>query len=628
MTAKTWNGSVGAFASGDNWLSRVAPLLGDTAIITAGTVAAAGVLPDSLAILLNPVANASASLVLSDGTLLASSRLDINGSATVRLRGTVINQGTISANSSLGLVSIQIGETQEGVAASFINAGSILVSDTALQIVPGGGNPGDQLQNDGVIAVRSPRGTAQLAYISSSITGTGTVLLGEAVTFEAASAVGAGQNFVFEHGNGGATTLRIDAGALFRGVITGFGIADTIQITSGRWDKAAYTATDADGGVLTMSLGGVVVKAMVFKGTYMASSFQMQESIPFGSSQASTTIRVNDPLFDAAFYLKRNPDVLAARLDAYQHFMIYGWREGRDPSLLFSDSKYLAANPDVQAAALNPLYHHETYGQAEGRGAFPTGGAAAADLLIDPSYYDAQLDASLIPAGVAGQQQAAWSYGTTGWRQGLNPDAMFDTNYYLAQNLDVKAAGIDPLKHYEQYGWHEGRDPSLLFSSYNYRVANLDVMAAALNPLYHYLTYGQNEGRAVFLAGTAAAADPLIDAAFYDRQLGATIIPAGLAAQQQAAASYDATGWQAGLNPDAFFDTGYYLSHNPDVVAARLNPFWHFEQYGWREGRNPSAQFSTSRYLAAYSDVRALGIDPLTHFLTDGQAQGRTAFTA
>ncbi len=535
MTAKTWNGSVGAFASGDNWLPQVAPLFGDTAIITAGTVAAAGVLPGSLAIILNPPANASANLVLSDGTLLASSRLDIKGLATLRLRGTVINQGVISAIGSPGLVSIQIGAMQEGVAANFINAGSIVVSDTAVQIVPGG-NLGDQLQNDGVISVRSSRGTAQLAYIAASIIGTGTVLLGESVTFETASAVGAGQNFVFEHGNGGATTLRMGAGTLFRGVITGFGTDDTIQVTSGRWDKVAYAPTDADGGVLTMSLGDVVVKATVFKGSYMTSSFQLQESIPFGSSQAATTITINDPLFDAAFYLRRNPDVVAARLDAYQHYMIYGWQEGRDPSLLFSDSKYLAANPDVQAAALNPLYHYETYGRAEGRAAFPADRAVAADLLIDPGYYDPQLGASLIPAGIAGQQQAAWSYGTTGWQQGLNPDPLFDTKYYLTQNPDVRAAGVDPLKHYEQYGWHEGRNPSLLFSSYKYLAANLDVTAAMLNPLYHYLTYGQNEGRTAFLVGNAAAADLLVDAAFYDKQLGATIIPTGLAAHQQAAA--------------------------------------------------------------------------------------------
>lgn len=627
MTAKTWNGSAGAFASSGDWLPQAAPMAGDTAVITAGTVAAAGVLPGSLMILLNPLNSSNPTLVLSDATLVASSRLDIRGAATLRLHGSFINQGTILAGGGTGPVSVQIGETQESVAANFINAGSILIGAAAFQITSGG-NPGDQLENDGVISVHSPGGTAQLAEVSSNIVGSGTVVLGSSVTFEAAGAVGAGQNFVFEGGNGGATTLRMDAGRLFNGVITGFGAGDAIQVISGGWDTAAYTSTGADGGMLTMSLGGAVVKSTVFKGSYMPSSFQLQQVRPFGSGQASTTITVNDPLFDAVYYLQRNSDVAAAGLDAYQHFMNYGWREGRDPSLMFSDSKYLAANPDVKAAAINPLYHYESYGRAEGRAAYPAGGVAAADLLIDPAYYDPQLGASLIPAGVAGQQQAAWSYDTVGWQQRFNPDALFDTSYYLTQNPDIRAAGIDPLKHYEQYGWREGRNPSLLFSTSKYLTANPDVTAAGLNPLLHYLGYGQSEGRGAFLAGNITPGDRLVDPAFYDKQLGATLVPTGVAGQQQATASYNTTGWHLGLSPNAFFDTGYYLRHNSDVAAAQLNPLMHFEQYGWREGRNPSAQFSTTRYLAAYSDVRAAGIDPLEHFLEYGRVEGRTAFAA
>ncbi len=625
MAAKTWSGSIGAFASSGNWLPQAAPIAGDLAIITAGTVSAAGVLPGSLIIALNSLNASEPILILTDGTLAATSRLDVKGRATLRLHGTAINQGTITAGGGPGLVTMQIGEMQESSTANFINTGSIVVSDTAFQVLSGG-NSGDQLENDGTVSIRSPGGIAQLAYVSANISGSGTVLLGSSVTFEAASAVSAGQNFFFEHGYGGATTLRMDAGKLFHGAISEFGTADTIQVISGKWDTAAYVPTDATGGRLTMSLGGVAVQAIAFKGSYVTANFRLQQSVPFGSSQASTTITVDDSLFDAAYYLKRNPDVAAAGLDPYQHFLGYGWREGREPSLLFSDSKYLAANPDVQAAALNPLLHYEAYGRAEGRAIFLSGGAAVADLLIDPGFYDPQIGVSLIPSGIGGQQQAAYSYHDTGWQWGLNPDALFDTNYYLMQNLDVKAADVDPLRHYEQYGWREGREPSLLFSGNKYLAANPDVKAAAIDPLLHYTAYGRGEGRIASLTGNAATTDPLVDTAFYDKQLGATLVPTGIAGQQQAAASYDAIGWRLELNPDAFFDTKYYLSHNPDVTAAQLDPIKHFEQYGWHENRNPSAQFSTARYLAAYSDVQAANINPLLHFLVYGQTEGRTAF--
>ena len=165
-----------------------------------------------------------------------------------------------------------------------------------------------------------------------------------------------------------------------------------------------------------------------------------------------------------------------------------------------------------------------------------------------------------------------------------------------------------------------------MFSTSKYLAANPDVRGAGAQPLLHYTQYGQYEGRPAFLAGPTAAADPLVDPAFYDRQLGATLIPAGPAAQLQAAASYDATGWRQRLNPDAFFDTNYYLGHYPDVAAAQINPVKHYEQYGWREGRNPSAQFSVAKYLAAYPDVRAANLDPLQHFLSYGQSEGRMAF--
>jgi hypothetical protein len=334
------------------------------------------------------------------------------------------------------------------------------------------------------------------------------------------------------------------------------------------------------------------------------------------------------PLFDAAYYLSQNPDVAAAGANPLLHFEQYGWREGRDPSLLFSLAKYLAANPDVESAGTDPLVHYLQYGQNEGRAAFLTGGAAAADPLVSPAFYDRQLGATIIPAGLAGQQQAAFSYGASGWQRGLNPDALFDTGYYLAQNPDVRAAGLNPLTHFEQYGWHEGRDPSLLFSTVKYLAANPDVQAAGLDPLQQYLQSGQGAGRMAFLSGNTAAADPLIDAMYYDRQLGATLIPIGIAAQQQAAAAYDLSGWRQGLNPDAFFDTNYYLNHNPDVAAAHLDPVKHYEQYGWHEGRDPSNQFSVSKYLASYSDVRAAGLEPLAHFLVYGQAEGRIAMAA
>jgi glycosyltransferase involved in cell wall biosynthesis len=72
---------------------------------------------------------------------------------------------------------------------------------------------------------------------------------------------------------------------------------------------------------------------------------------------------------------------------------------------------------------------------------------------------------------------------------------LFDRDYYLTHNPDVREAGVDPLQHYLCYGWKEGRDPSSTFSSRLYLETNPDVAVAGINPLVHYLRNGRKEGR-------------------------------------------------------------------------------------------------------------------------------------
>lgn len=61
--------------------------------------------------------------------------------------------------------------------------------------------------------------------------------------------------------------------------------------------------------------------------------------------------------FDRAFYLRTYPDVAANGADPLEHFMVYGWREGRDPSPDFSVRAYLEAFPEVAASDANPFVH-------------------------------------------------------------------------------------------------------------------------------------------------------------------------------------------------------------------------------------------------------------------------------
>jgi len=73
------------------------------------------------------------------------------------------------------------------------------------------------------------------------------------------------------------------------------------------------------------------------------------------------------PGFDKIYYSYWYRDTVHFDAPLLQHYLQYGWKEGRDPSAGFSTDGYLTANPDVKASGLNPLTHFLNYGLAEGR---------------------------------------------------------------------------------------------------------------------------------------------------------------------------------------------------------------------------------------------------------------------
>jgi len=72
-------------------------------------------------------------------------------------------------------------------------------------------------------------------------------------------------------------------------------------------------------------------------------------------------------LFERTWYLSRYPDVAAMGVDPVRHYVLFGAKEGRDPSPSFSTLEYLWNNRDVAAAGVNPLLHFARYGAKEGR---------------------------------------------------------------------------------------------------------------------------------------------------------------------------------------------------------------------------------------------------------------------
>jgi len=175
--------------------------------------------------------------------------------------------------------------------------------------------------------------------------------------------------------------------------------------------------------------------------------------------------------FDSEFYLREYPDVAAAGVNPFEHYMVHGCGEGREPSPDFSTTRYLQDTPSLLESGENPFVHWLLQQRSKTHGA----------PVVDD-----------ITAVVASSE-------------------LMDPEWYLQNNVDVAAAGVPPTQHYAKWGAKEGRDPGPNFSTNNYLLANPDVEKSGVNPLWHWETVGREAGNPMQVAPSA---QELIDQRF------------------------------------------------------------------------------------------------------------------
>ena len=210
--------------------------------------------------------------------------------------------------------------------------------------------------------------------------------------------------------------------------------------------------------------------------------------------------------------MQQNPDVAASGVNPLLHYLVDGFREGREPSPEFSGRFYLEQNPDV--GGMNPLGHFLKYGRSQGRAAPIFGHCTEAVLrelldsgLFDPAFYLSQYP-DVAELGIDPLSHYLTHCVVERWRK---PNLYFDTAFYLQQNPDVAASGVNPLLHYLVDGFREGREPSPEFSGRLYLEQNPDVAASGMNPLRHFLKFGIAEGRSVPVPQPhTAEAEPIV----------------------------------------------------------------------------------------------------------------------
>ena len=190
---------------------------------------------------------------------------------------------------------------------------------------------------------------------------------------------------------------------------------------------------------------------------------------------------------------------------------------------------------------------------------------------------------------------------------GINYAAVYDYNYYVSNNKDVKNTyGNDDLavlKHFVEFGMKEGRQANSSFnvSSYKNRYVDLrNAFGKDLKSYYlHYINCGKREGRVA---------------------TGNVAITTG------------ATVWN-GVNYAAVYDYSYYVSKYADIKKAYGNDdlavLQHFVEFGMKEGRQASAEFNVNYYKSNYSDLAKIYGDNYPyyymHYINNGKSEGRVA---
>ena len=195
------------------------------------------------------------------------------------------------------------------------------------------------------------------------------------------------------------------------------------------------------------------------------------------------------PHVDEEYYAAYLPASLRDGIDLAAHFAYRGWREGLSPNSKFDIRKWSQYYPEAKRLLVNPLLIR----LEEESGAFRSlPKETVASRPVTPAIPTPSPEPAPSPLPAEGAHASP---------PGPDPSmietvrAEFSSDYYLSQNRDVEAAGIDPVLHYVQEGWKEGRNPNKDFDTAYYLAANQDVAAAGINPFWHFLVEGRREGR-------------------------------------------------------------------------------------------------------------------------------------
>ncbi len=307
-----------------------------------------------------------------------------------------------------------------------------------------------------------------------------------------------------------------------------------------------------------------------------------------------------------------------------------------DPKEAFDSVGYLVLYPEVQAAGIDPWLHFVHHGDEEGRSPIQN---------FDATWYANHVGIGDRPKGAFDHFCAVGNFLAIPTNRDDYDKALsiarsnFDEKFYLEKNPDVEKAGIDPWAHFINYGAFEGRDPSGDFNAAWY--LNQYVTASLANPahvslcnvLLHYHLVGKERS----FDTSPRALSPIGEVIFAEKNKKSDSIGSLIAyAASLAAKKIGARAVVPPMSIDAseiyhssLFQTRYYSSVSK-IDAPRDVLVDHYLSEGAEKGLDPSPDFSTEFYRKYYEklpdSIKHLEIHPATpallHYIRLGRNYG------
>ena len=174
----------------------------------------------------------------------------------------------------------------------------------------------------------------------------------------------------------------------------------------------------------------------------------------------------------------------------------------------------------------------------------------------------------------------------------IKASGLFDPEWYLEQNPDVKAHNMDALKHYIKFGWREGRSPCAFLNQEEYLDKFPELAYKDITPLFHYIL--QQKG---------------IKQKKEIRKIIFDILDKYTGKYKGKSADYKL------IAQSKYFNKKWYLKQYPEVKEKGVDPIEHYRVCGWKKGYNPSPDFDGNFYLKTYLTPRSQSHNPLVHYL-------------